>query len=288
MLLTAGAPCVTYGGMSSESTTYRNQAARNVLAILDEFGRKQHPLTASELGASLSMTKNMIQRALALLEEEGFVIRERKGHRYRLGPDVLGLSGAIEEDDEDIVAICHPAMEAMSRLTGESVFLGIIVGRNRVVIDLIEGSGRRVAHSQRGLAVPLHVSKASRVLLSALSDSDIERYLKEGPPLSDFVELFAASANETEKDVWDDVHAVRRDGYIAWSNPEQYGGSYIAFPVLDGEGRPHAVISIGAPTERFPVSRFLEMLPRFRAILVELQLRARLLPAPVIVMGQAA
>lgn len=274
--------------MKSGNTNYRNQAARNVLAVLDEFTRHAQPLTAGELCEALGMTKNMIQRALVLLEEEGFVRRDRKGHRYHLGPQVLALASSGDEADDDIQSICRPAMQQIHALTQESVFLGIIVGHNRVVIDIIEGSGRRVAHSQKGLAVPLHVSKASRVLLAALSNEEISMYLAQARPLAEFAGLFSAAADETLDDVWADVEAIRRDGYIAWSNSQQYGGSYIAFPVHDGEGRPHAVLSVGAPIERVSVADFERLLPQFGTIMAELGLRTRLIPAAPLMMALAA
>ena len=127
-----------------------------------------------ELGGRLGMSKNMIHRALVVLEAEGFVIRAAGAKGYQLGPKILTFAAGLDDESDDVSAICRPYLEELSALSGESVFLGIIVGNNRVLIDKIEGSGRRVAHSQRGLAVPLHVGKASRVLLAHLTDAEIE------------------------------------------------------------------------------------------------------------------
>jgi IclR family acetate operon transcriptional repressor len=159
--------------------------------------------------------------------------------------------------------------------------MGIIVGRNRVVIDKIEGTGRRIAHSQRGLAVPLHVGKQSRVLLAFLPDAEIEAYLRTAQPLSEFSNLFVDAAHETTKDVWHDIQVVRQQGYIAWHNPRQWGGgSYISFPVLDGENRPHAVISVGAPMERMSPKDVERLLPQMLQIMSKLHMHTRLLAAP--------
>jgi DNA-binding IclR family transcriptional regulator len=231
----------------------------------------------------------MIYRGLTLLEEEGMIVRAEAGNSYVIGPRVLTFSSSDDEEIDDVVAISRPFIEKLAALTGESVFLGIIVGRNRVIIDKIEGTGRRVAHSQRGLAVPLHVSKASRVLLAHLSEGEIEEYLRTAPPLAGFAHLFPASATETEEDVWSDIRRVRADGYIAWNTPEPYGTAYIAFPVLDGENRPQAVISIGAPEERMSEERREALRPQLTRIVGDLNRRTRLLPGlPALAPAQGA
>lgn len=262
----------------TEPAIYRNQAAQRVLNVLDAFSGRIEPITPSELGGLLGMSKNMIHRALSLLEEENLIVRTRTGNAYQIGPRVLTFSTDGDEEADDVVAISRPYMERLADLTGESVFLGIIVGRNRVVIDKIEGTGRRVAHSQRGLAVPLHVNKASRVLLAHLSEEEIEAYLRTARPLADYADLFAASATETNADVWADIHTIREQGYIEWRNPQMYGAAYIAFPVLDSEGRSQAVISIGAPLERMSVERMDALRPDMLRIMEDLNRRSRLLP----------
>jgi DNA-binding IclR family transcriptional regulator len=269
-------------------TTYRNQAAQRVLIVLDTFAGVDKPLSVAELVRMLGMSRNMIDRVLTVLGDEGYITRDKSGKLFQLGPRILSFASP-ETEDHDINALCRPYMEMLHELTGESVFLMIIVGRNRVTVDKIEGTGRRIAHSERGLAVPLHVGKASRVLLAHLSDSQIKSYLQTAKPLSEFRNLFTDTAGDSVDSVWDDIHAIRRDGYIAWRSPQQYGGSYLAFPVLDHEDRPHAVITIGAPIERFPPERVAELLPRIRQIMAQLQIRARLQPAaPILVTSPAA
>jgi len=82
-----------------------------------------------ELVRLLGMNKNMIYRALTTLAAQGYVTRDPSGERYQLGPQLfaLGTAGASESD---IVALSRPTLEQLHALTGESVYLSIIVGRN--------------------------------------------------------------------------------------------------------------------------------------------------------------
>jgi DNA-binding IclR family transcriptional regulator len=166
------------------------------------------------------------------------------------------------------------------------VFLSIIVGRSRVNVDWIEARGRRVSASQRGRSVPLHCTTMSRALLAYLDDREIADYLASAAPLTRYDAIFPETANATAQDVWDDIARIRRDGFITWRNPQQYGANYIAFPVLDGGDRPHALITVGGPLERFGPQRIAELMSRMRAVLLPLQQHCRHVPAaPVIIEG---
>jgi DNA-binding IclR family transcriptional regulator len=255
-----------------------------VLAVLSAFCGAERSLGVTELAGRLDMNKNMVHRALTTLAAEGYLVRDPGGTRYQLGYRVLMLRG--DADEFDIRALCRPAIEELHALTAESVFLSIIVGRSRVNVDWIEARGRRVSASQRGRSVPLHCTTMSRALLACLGDREIDAYLTSAAPLGRYDAIFPETANATPQDVWRDIADVRRDGFITWRNPQQYGANYIAFPVLDGANRPHALITVGGPLERFGPQRIAELMPQMRAILHPLQQHCRLVAAaPVIIEG---
>src|SRR5689334_22052919 len=268
----------------SAEPRYRNLAAQRVLTVLSAFAGPERSLGVTELARRLGTNKNMVHRALATLAGDGYVTRDASGARYQLGYRVLMLAG--DEDEFDIRALCRPALEDLHALTGESVFLSIIVGRARVNVDWIEARGRRVSASQRGRSVPLHCTTMSRALLACLDDREIDMYLASAAPLTRHDEIFPETAGMTAQDVWDDVARLRRDGFITWRNPQQYGANYIAFPLLDGAGRPHALITVGGPRERFGSERIAELMAPIAEILEPLRLHARhVAAAPVIVDG---
>jgi DNA-binding IclR family transcriptional regulator len=263
---------------------YRNQAAQRVLAVLSAFGGPECDLGVTELAQRLGMNKNMVHRALTTLAAFGYLARDTSGTRYQLGYRVLTLAG--DDDAFDIRALCRPALEELHALTGESVFLSIIVGRARVNVDWIEARGRRVSASQRGRSVPLHCTTMSRALLACLDDREVAAYLASAAPLTRYDEIFPETAGATAQDVWDDVARVRRDGFVTWRNPQQYGANYIAFPLLDGAGRPHALITAGGPLERFGPERIAQLMPPMQAILQPLRQHCRnVAAAPVIIEG---
>jgi DNA-binding IclR family transcriptional regulator len=278
----------TTGHAESAGTRYRNQATQRVLAVLSAFAGFGEARGVSELARALGMNKNMVHRALTTLTEEGYLVRDPSGERYQLGYRVLALR--VEDvDDVDIRALSRPVLEELHRLTGESVFLSIIVGSSRVNVDWIEARGRRVSHSQRGRSVPLHCTKMSRMLLGSLSDDEIDEYLASAAPLDRYAEVFPDTIGMTAQTVWDDIRRMRGQEYVTWRNPRQFGGAYVAFPVPDSADRLHAIVTVGGPMERFGLERIEALLPSMRDVLVPLQQQGRLFPAaPVLVMSGSA
>jgi DNA-binding IclR family transcriptional regulator len=262
---------------------YRNQATQRVLAVLSAFIGPKPVQGVSELSRALGMNKNMVHRALTTLTSEGYLARDASGERYQIGYRMLELHGG-EEDRSDIRVLCRPVLERLHALTGESVFLSIIVGMSRVNVDWIEARGRRVSHGQRGRSVPLHCTRMSRALLAWLSEGEIREYLRRAEPLDRYDALFPETANETAEDVWQDVHRMRQDKLLIWRNRQQYGAAYVAFPILDNADRPHATVTVGGPFERFTPARIDEWLPAMRALVEPLQQQARLHAAAPVLM----
>jgi DNA-binding IclR family transcriptional regulator len=258
--------------------SYRNQAASRVLAVLAAFIGETEPKGVSELALALRFNKNLVHRALADLTDAGYLTRDSSGERYQLGYRLLRLA-AGGGGDFDVVAFCRPFLEQLNRLTGESVYLSIIVGPNRVTVDDIQAQGARVLRSQRGHPVALHCTKMSRVLLAHLSDADIARYLAAAVPLPR-PGNFPDPPSETAEGVRADIRDIRSVPFVLWRNPHLARAAYAIFPILDVQGRPHAILTIGGPRERFDLPEIERFLPEMRAILEPLERQARLFPAP--------
>lgn len=255
---------------------YRNQAAQRVLIVLSAFSTAQDSLGVSALARDLGMSKNMVHRALSTLVKEGWLTRDASGERYQIGYAVLGLGG--DEAVLELGSLARPYLERLHAFTGESVYLSVIVGDNRVTIDEILPPGPRVLRSSRGTPVPLHCTKMSRTLLAHLADSDIDDYLARAAPLPRVLP-FRDSESETVQGVWDDVKRIRASAAVVWRNPVLTSAAYAIFPLLDASARPHGIVTVGGPRERFDLDRISATLPRMTEILAPLAQHLRFFPA---------
>ena len=262
---------------------YRNQATQRVLELLKMFTSGVETRGVTELSDATGMTKSMVHRALSTLEEEGYVTRDRSGERYQLGYRILHLQ--VDDETFDLRPLCRATLERLHASTGESVFLSIIVGGNRVNVDWIEGQGRRVSVGQRGRAVPLHCTKVSRMLLGYLPDSEIEAYLTNAAPLDQFDDIFPDMGVTTAESVWRDIRTMRGAEYVTWQSPQKYGAAYVAFPIPGADGRLHGIVTIGGPMERFdPEATVTQSAVRSAVAQLQQQCVAST-PAPIVISG---
>ncbi len=255
-----------------------NQAGGQVLAVLSAFIGRQRPVGVSELSGELGITKNKAFRALTTLVELGYLLRDASGTLYDLGWGALALQTPAEELF-DIRTLCRPFMERLHELTGETIYLSSIAGRHQLVIDGMEGGGLRVGYTPRNLLVPLHAGPASRALLAYLTDCEVAAYLRAAAPLTRFT---PTTITEPEQ-VWAEVRKVRRQGYAEGYGDHYTGATYIAFPVLDSSGRPHASVSVAALAERLPAARLAALLPSILAVMAEVNVLSRLYPVTTVV-----
>jgi len=253
-----------------------NKATLRTLEVLSSCETRELPFGVSDLSRTDGITKNMAFRILQTLAEHGYLVRDSETQKYDLGPQILWLAREGLSEDFDIIKFSSPYLRQLHELTGESIFLSIIVGRNHLTIDGVEAHGVRVSHQPRGLLVPLHASPASRVLLAHLSDTQIEDYIAAASPLKRFTPTTITDPDKLRQE----VALVREQGFARGYGDHYQHGNYISFPVLDSTGRPHAAITIGGPPNRFTLERIEELLPSMLAVIREMNTHSQRFPAP--------
>jgi DNA-binding IclR family transcriptional regulator len=101
-----------------------------------------------------------------------------------------------------------------------------------------------------GRQVPLHATSTGKALLAWLPAAEVESLL--AGPLTAYTDTTIADLPRLR----DELTRTRRLGYGVCAGelePNLYG---VSAPVLDGRGRPYAVVSVWGPKDRVPESRF--------------------------------
>ncbi|MEJ8827277.1 helix-turn-helix domain-containing protein [Variovorax humicola] len=115
-------------------------------------------------------------RIVSSLEQQGLVAKDARSGLYRLGVESMAL-GLACMDRPPLTEACRPAMKALARLSGESVFLVVRSGDHSHCLHLEEG-----AHPVRSF--PLNVGStrllglgvASIALLATLTDEELAQH----------------------------------------------------------------------------------------------------------------
>lgn len=216
--------------------------ALDVLRIL-----AQGPMGVQEVARSMDREKSQVSRTLKVLAQEGFIERDPRSLRYRIGWQVFALAASASEDRLQREA---PAvLRELVYQTGEPAYLTVLAGHG-VVTVLTERTSRGLqAHEWVGRMSPLNCTSAGRALLFGLPDEQIAALVAtdDGEPLpgTDAAPRDVAALLER-------LRAERALGYAVAVGEMEPGLIAVAVPVYDHRGDVVAAVNISAPVFRLP------------------------------------
>ena len=204
----------------------RGLAVLEVLAEVD--GGRDDPGVV-ELAELVGGDKSQLSRALATLEERGWVERDPDTLGYRLGWRVFGV--AARAGDRRLLEAARPVLRELVSEFGESVHLSVREGD--MVLTLLSESPPAALHAPArvGGLTPVATTSAGRVLVSDLGVSELE----------------ALGLGEKAAAV---AEAGRR-GYAIVREEFEPGLVAAAAPVRDASGAIVAALNVSAPRFRF-------------------------------------
>lgn len=221
------------------------QTVERALGILVAFTEKDGPLGVSEIARTLDLPKSAVHRILGTLTNTGFVERDEPGGRYRLGPRAIDL-GMVAMGTADVRAIALPIMQDVSRRTGETVTMSMLVGHERVYVSQVESANQVRMTVRVGARYPLYAGASGRAILAAFADSEREAYLGsvELRPLTDRTIVSRAQLER-------ELQRARDLGYSASAGERDPWAAAVAAAVVTNRGRVLGSLSVCGPRARF-------------------------------------
>jgi DNA-binding IclR family transcriptional regulator len=249
----------------SASETSVGTLARG-LDILGLFAREAPELTQTEISAALGLPLPTVHRLTAVLAERGFLERDPRTRRFRLGLEIARfmpplLSGLRLPD------LVRPHMRRLAADTGETVNLAAL--QDGETVYLVSETGDRLLTSQTpvGLRLPAHCTALGKCLLARLPDDAVrhavgaEPYARRTPAT---LTTWAALRAELE--------AIRREGVARSWEEYEAGLASIAVPIggIDGDGG-EAALNVSLPTTRATPAVRDELAARLREIAAQVE-----------------
>lgn len=215
----------------------------NGLKVLETFTIEEPLLGVTEIAGRVGMHKSSVSRILALLEQGHYVERDSSSGRFQLGLGVIGLAGPLLAD-LDVRRAAHPALERLSRCTGETSALMVWNGLGAVVVEQV-ASTHNVKHTAAiGTRYESPANASVQVFLAAQPAAE-RRAL--------FDRLMLASG-ASDPDAWKSYRAAIEDvhgkGFAindGRTSAEEVG---IAAPIHDHRGETVGVVLLSAPRFR--------------------------------------
>lgn len=235
-----------------ETTSHRRKSQLGVQVIaraaevLRALEGNEQGLSLGQLARQLNLPKSTVQRIVAALDRENFVMAATSQAGVRLGPALARIARSVRFG---LVDIAHPCLEELAQRTGETVDLAILKGTEAIFVDHIEGQQRLRAVSAIGVSFALHCSANGKAMLSMLSDEALMQ-LKKTCRLTRFTPNSVSSWKQLEMD----VTKIRGTGLAYDLEEHTLGISAVGTPFMGPDGE-IAAISVPTPSVRFEEKR---------------------------------
>lgn len=220
----------------------RVQSIERAFAVLSALA--DGPVGVTEVADRVALPKSTVARLLGSLQREGVVEQVPGGTRYRLGARIASLAAGVASTSS-LVAVARPHLVELSSSVGETAGLSVPDAFEVHYVDQVDTAHQVQIRDWTGTRVPMHAVSSGLVMLAAMPDAELDRFLAQ--PLERF----------TPRTMTDPVALRRRlaqirgDGY-AWVHEEYAAGLNSVAARVDVGGDVVAAVHVHGPSYRFP------------------------------------
>jgi IclR family transcriptional regulator, pca regulon regulatory protein len=212
------------------------------LAVIRAFGPDRERLTLSEVARTTGLTRAAARRFLLTLVKLGYVRND--GREFSLRPRVLEL-GYAYLSGLALPEVAAPYLEELVAKLHESSSISILDGDQIVYVARVPTKRIMTVAISVGTRFPAYATSMGRVLLAAMADDELERYLAEAR----FEGLTARTVTDPAR-LRAIVHEVARQGYAIVDQELEEGLRAVAAPVRGAADVGTAAINVSAHASR--------------------------------------
>jgi IclR family pca regulon transcriptional regulator len=235
------------------------------LAVVEAFAGRTEGVTVAEVAATTGLSRAAVRRLLITLEMLGYATHS--GSVYRLGTRVMRLGFSFLSSNS-LATMAAPLLEELSTTFHESCSLSVLEGDE--IVYVARSAAKRVMSVglSIGSRLPAYCTSMGRVMLAAMTDEELEQYLKR-------VTLKAHTPKTivNRAELAAEVRRVRRQRYAIVDEELEMGLRALAVPIVTHTGRTIAAINTGVHASRVSrkalMDRFLPALQRSAAMLAQ-------------------
>lgn len=215
---------------------------RRALSVLNWVALQQRPCGVREIAAATGVNKTSVHRFLDAMRREGWIVQDLPSEKYRLGPVPIEI-GLLALAGMEFRAVARPFIESLAQESGETSYLGVLLGSDVVYVDVVLGSHAIVANREIGSRLPAYRTAIGKVLLAELSLVQVRNVIATGASNAPFSDGAIEQLNLELASV--------RDLGLAHNDGESAPGIYsLAAPFRDFSGRVIAGLGLGGPSDR--------------------------------------
>lgn len=224
----------------------------SALRVLEAVSRLQ-PVGVTEVARAVGLTKSSAQRLLLTLEQAGWTRRTTDPTTRWMVTTRSFTVGGRAVQRYGLLDAARPLMQRLSAVTQETIHLVMLEEAGLISVERIQSPRAVPIPQPLGGWAPLHATSPGKAILSALTDSEVDRLLPE--PLYRYTPLTITDRQELALQLVE----VRHQGYAIDSGEWRSGVAGSGAPIQIAPGKPIAGLSISAPLTRMPTDRLHEL-----------------------------
>ena len=239
------------------------QSLERAFAILEQVALHRDGITLAELCKSVGLHTSTTFHLVRTMVQLGYSSQDAHSKKYKIGSKIFSLAaGALDENE--LANRVTPVLELLTERTGESSHFAIRSSDDIVILARTGGAGMFQLVDRAGAVRPPNATAIGKVLLSALTPAQLERYVEK----REFSRFTPKTIVEREA-MLIELKKVRRDG-IAFDDGELDAEvRCVAVPVRDFLGRVAGAIGISGPMWRLSLQSLHEKSKLVRQSAVE-------------------
>lgn len=220
------------------------QSIGRAFAILEEVARNRDGIGLAELSKKVGLHNSTTFHLVKTMVSLGYIRQLKDSKRYRIGRPLFALA-ASALDEMEMVSLATPVLEDLSAATGESGHFAVRMGDTVTVIARTSGAGAFQLTDRVGVVRPAYCTALGKVMLAALRDDQLERYLArtELKPMTPKSVTDAAMLRR-------EIEEVRRAGLAFDDGEFDTEMRCVAVPVRDFTGQVVGAVGISGPVWR--------------------------------------
>src|SRR6266581_2132540 len=224
------------------------------LAVIRSFGPDRERLSLSEVARATGLTRAAARRFLLTLVKLGYVRSD--GREFSLRPRVLEL-GYAYLSGLALPDVAAPHLEELVAKLHESSSISVLDGHHIVYVARVATKRIMTVAISVGTRFPAYAASMGRVLLAALSEEELDKYLAEAT-----FEAFTEQTVTDPVELKEIVHEVAEQGYSIVDQELEEGLRALAAPIRDSSGAVTAAINVSAHASRHsPDAMLTHLLP---------------------------
>lgn len=238
---------------------------------MNSFSRERTNQTLSEVAQVTGLTRATARRVLLTLTELGYV--HQSSRSFSLTPKMLDL-GYSYLSSLEVVEVAQRPMERLVEEVRESSSMSVLDGSEIVYVARVPTKRIMTIALALGSRLPAYPTSMGRVLLSGLSDSQIDDYI-ERTRLEELTPRTVTDPDELRSA----IDEVRAKGFALVDQELEEGVRSIAAPIFNSRREIIAAINISCHASRVTLEQIRgDFRPKLAATANEISRLARALP----------